>query len=191
MVQRERLRNNIFSILICTAVACHQPAQHTGVPVYVNADSGKWKEKGPLLFFNESLFSGCKYRLYPNGDTASLCKYQDGKMHGWQLQWYDQSHLKEKRYFVNGWQQGVQQGWYANGRPRFEYHFKDDVYEGNVKEWSTEGLLFKDFNYAGGQESGKQLLLNNDGSIKANYEVRNGKIYGNIGSKNCESPWKN
>jgi antitoxin component YwqK of YwqJK toxin-antitoxin module len=192
MAQQARLRNKLFiAAVLLTFLSCTQQAGRGSIQQqYANADDVNWKEEGPLLYHDTILFSGSKFKLYPNGDTAFLLSYLNGKQEGEQRQWYPGKKLKELRNFVNGWQEAEQQGWHLNGRPAFVYHFKNDVYSGSVKQWYEDGRLFRDCNYAIGQEAGKQLFLNTDGSIKANYEVRNGRIYGNTGSKNCASPWK-
>lgn len=202
MVRQALLRNSIIAasaLLWLTACECAGsggPAvKKENVPsVYVNVagplGAAEWKEEGPLLYHNNKLFSGFQYKLYPNKDTAFLYGYTGGKQHGVQLSWYPGKQVQERRNFVHGKQEGQQTGWFINGDTSFIYHFANDVYEGNVKQWYPSGKLFKNFNYKKGQEEGKELLLEEDGSIKANYEVRNGKIYGNIGSKHCASPWK-
>ena len=192
MAHLVQLHNKIFiGSIILLLSSCNQLAETKAVSnLYINVDSGGWKEAGPLLYHNGFLFSGSKFKLYPNRDTAFLYSYLNGKQEGLQYEWYPAKKTKQKRNFINGWQEGEQSGWYENGKTSFIYHFKNDVYDGNLKEWYEEGKLFRDCNYSNGQEAGKQLFLNLDGSIKANYEVRNGKIYGNTGTKNCASPWK-
>jgi antitoxin component YwqK of YwqJK toxin-antitoxin module len=153
-----------------------------------NADSSGWKTKLGTLYYNDVLYSGKQYVLYPSGDTSYCAYYYEGEPEGTRLYWYTNRKLKEQRFFVNGKEEGVQKGWYENGKQSFEYNFKNDVYEGSCFEWYQDGNLSKHFQYKDGHENGRQIWRNADGSLRANYEVRNGKIYGNMGTKNCASP---
>ena len=59
------------------------------------------------------------------------------------------------------------------------------MYHGNVKEWYSNGQLYRDFNFNNGKEVGSQKLWKLDGTIKANYEVVKGERFGLIGLKKC------
>ncbi|GAA4501317.1 hypothetical protein GCM10023172_22960 [Hymenobacter ginsengisoli] len=62
------------------------------------------------------------------------------------------------------------------------------VYQGEVLEWYPNGQLGRRANYLAGQEAGRQQLWQPDGSLRANYEARDGQQYGLIGSKHCITP---
>ena len=64
----------------------------------------------------------------------------------------------------------------------------NDKYEGEFKEWYSSGLLGKDFHYVKGQEEGSQRLWWDNGTVRANYVIRDGKKYGLIGMKLCTNP---
>lgn len=110
-------------------------------------------------------YTGCLYTLYPNGDTAKVSNYYNGRLNG------------EAR------------GWYPDGGVKFIRHYKDDVFEGNVSEWFPNGKLYRSFNYKDGQEDGMQTMYWDNGGLRANYQSKNGRKYGLTGIKNCSAPW--
>ena len=146
------------------------------------------KSKKGFLYVNDSIFSGMIYYLYPNSrDTFKIENYSNGKENGYWFQYYPNHILKEKRFFVNGKKEGEHIGFWENGEKRFSYHLKNDVYEGNNKEWTQEGKLISDMNYHLGQEQGSQKVWYDNGKIKANYVIKDGRRYGLLGTKNCEN----
>jgi antitoxin component YwqK of YwqJK toxin-antitoxin module len=48
-----------------------------------------------------------------------------------------------------------------------------------------DGKLIHLANYKNGQEEGTQKLWYDNGKIRANYVIKNGKRYGLLGTKNC------
>lgn len=185
MVQQERLHSKIFGTLITVVFMLSCGHNQLVVPsVYINADRNFKTQQGITSLDNKP-FSGWQFALYENKDTAFVMPYYNGKENGISKAWYQNKQVKEIRLFEQGKKTGVHQGWWPDGSPRFEYHFANDIYEGNVKEWNEAGLLFKDFNYKNGQENGLQKQFFSDGSIQFNYEARNGRNYGWTGVKNC------
>ena len=61
------------------------------------------------------------------------------------------------------------------------------MYEGERKEWNNEGNLIYLATYKKGQEEGPQKLWYDNGKIRANYIIKNGKRYGLLGTKNCKN----
>jgi antitoxin component YwqK of YwqJK toxin-antitoxin module len=54
-----------------------------------------------------------------------------------------------------------------------------------AREWYPDGSLFRESQYAEGQEAGRQRMWHADGTLRSNYIVREGQRYGLIGSKGC------
>ena len=186
MAQQEPLHNKLFWISIVVfmlSLSCGH--NQLVVPsVFVNANQSFKTQQG-ITSLNNKPFSGGQVGLYKNGDTAFLIPYYDGRENGIIKAWYENGQLKETRLYKQGRKTGIHKGWWPAGGPKFEYHFVNDIYEGNVKEWNEAGLLYKNFNYKKGQENGMQHQYFSDGSIQFNYEVRNGRNYGWTGVKNC------
>ena len=66
-----------------------------------------------------------------------------------------------------------------------QYQFESDEYQGTCKEWNEKGLLVKQMNYHQGHELGSQKWWYDNGKIKANYIIQNGRRFGLLGTKNC------
>ena len=92
---------------------------------------------------------------------------------------------QEIRLFDKGKKTGAHKYFYPTGQIRFYYQLKNDVYHGFKKEWNAQGLLVAHQNYVHGQEAGSQQVWYDNGSLKSNYIIKNGRRYGLLGTKNC------
>jgi antitoxin component YwqK of YwqJK toxin-antitoxin module len=101
--------------------------------------------------------------------------------------YYPNRQLMEYREFRNDMKNGKQIGYWDNGNKRFEFVAKDDAYEGALKEWDYNEKLFHLANYKNGQEEGVQKLWYENGKIRANYVIINGRRFGLLGTKNCKN----
>ncbi|MFD2932367.1 toxin-antitoxin system YwqK family antitoxin [Spirosoma flavum] len=193
MAKQALLPNKLVSIagLILCLFDCQQSTPKTvAIPgVFVSVDQSGWQKTEGNLWLTDTLFSGWQYQLWPTGDTAFVCGFNQGKAEGLHRQWYPNHRPKESRHYRKGWQEGEQRGWFPSGRQAFIYHFQNDVYEGNVNEWYSNGRPARTSDYHEGHENGLQRLWYADGSLKANYVARNGRNYGFTGVKNCVNVW--
>lgn len=133
------------------------------------------------------LFTGNVYELTKAGDSVFSKSFKDGVEDGPQKTWYPNKKLQELRWYKDGKKTGINLAYWPNGRLRYKYRFINDMYEGVQFEWHFSGKAYSKKNYAAGHESGSQQSWNEDGTIRSNYEARNGRNYGNIGRKNCYS----
>ena len=101
--------------------------------------------------------------------------------------YYPNNQLMECREFRNNMKNGKQVAYWDNGNKRFEYIAKNDVSDGELKEWDYNGKLFHLAHYKDGQEEGVQKLWYENGKIRANYIILKGRRYGLLGTKNCKN----
>ena len=141
------------------------------------------------VYYKVQFYTGFRFTLYPNGDTAVLQSYFNGVEEGNQKKWYPNRQMQEERFYINGKKEGVHKGWWPDGKEKFVFTAYDDKYDGEFEEWYASGLLAKYFHYEIGQEEGSQRLWWDNGSVRANYVIRNGKKYGLIGLKICVNPY--
>jgi antitoxin component YwqK of YwqJK toxin-antitoxin module len=146
------------------------------------------KKKGDTLYYKEQYFTGYQYSLYENGDSAFIYGFFNGVEEGWQRKYYPGKVLAEQRFYVNGKKEGSHKSWWPDGKSRMEFTAEHNEYEGEFKEWNSAGTLIKRFHYIRGKEAGRQQLWWDNGKLRANYEVRNGRTFGLIGSKLCMNP---
>lgn len=180
------MKNGIY-ILLIAMIACRQNKITIIPPVHKNIETVRVKTTGGVTYCNEQLFSGWLFRLNEKGDTILLQPYMNGKLNGKAEQWYVKNQLMEERFYVNGRKEGTHKGYWENGQLKFEYHFMNDEHEGLQKEWYADGKVFRLMNYHLGHETGLQKMYRTDGAYIFNYEVKDGRMYGLTGTKNCKN----
>lgn len=156
---------------------------------YLNETDKDFTKHQDTVYYKGQFFTGYRFSLYPNGDTATLQSYFNGVEEGIQKKWYPGRQLQEERFYINGKKEGTHKGWWPDGKQKFLFTAYGDKYEGEFKEWYASGLLEKYFQYRNGREEGSQRLWWDNGSVRANYVIRDGKKYGLIGLKTCINPY--
>ncbi len=138
------------------------------------------------LYLKDKPYSGFVISRYANGKLASKNSYLNGKLEGKQEKWYQNGDLQEIRFYETNRKVGKHEGWYQNGQKRFEYFINNDVPVKIHREWYENGQLFtfNTFNDAGQPEGLQQMWFEN-GKIKANYVVKEGRRFGLLGAKGC------
>jgi antitoxin component YwqK of YwqJK toxin-antitoxin module len=140
------------------------------------------------VFLNEKKYSGYVVELDAASlDTLSIQGYLDGLQSGVGKKWYSNGQLMEERSYFKGAKNGLQTAYWENGAKKFEFVAREDAYEGEFKEWNIEGNLIHLAHFENGQENGSQKLWDEEGKIRANYVIVNGKRYGLLGTKNCKN----
>jgi antitoxin component YwqK of YwqJK toxin-antitoxin module len=191
MAHQALFRNSFLSILFTGFFGCNTNAPKNSVHIsfptsLLNKSEQQISMSNGLLVINDSAFNGTLFTLFPSSkDTASIENYMDGKEHGEWRKYYASKKTKEKRFFTNGQKTGEYIGWWENGNKQLQYFFVADEYEGTCKEWSETGFLNKIMNYKNGHEDGQQQWWYDNGKIKANYIIKDGRRYGLLGTKNC------
>ena len=158
-------------------------------PIYKSDSDKDFSKHQDTVYYKNQFFTGYRFSLYPNGDTAVLQCYFNGVEEGTQKKWYPNHQLQEQRFYINGKKEGTHKGWWPDGKEKMYFTAYNNNYEGEFKEWYSSGLLAKYFHYKNGQEEGSQRLWWDNGSVRANYVIREGKKYGLIGLKTCINPY--
>jgi antitoxin component YwqK of YwqJK toxin-antitoxin module len=153
--------------------------------VLLPVDDPKFKNQNGVLLYDGQGFNGTVFSLYPNDDTAALLSYKQGLPHGKWQQFYQGGVKTELRYFDQGKKTGDFTRWWENGNMQILYVFEDDEYQGTCREWNEQGLLVKEMNYKKGHEEGMQTWWYDNGKVKSNYRIIEGRRFGLLGTKNC------
>lgn len=177
----------IFFVLIIVLISCHQKQMVIMPAAYKDAASSLLETKAGIAYCDGKIFTGNIFLLNERKDTIMLSSFLNGKLDGAERKWYGKDRLMEERFYANGEKEKTHKGYWENGQLKFEYHFSDDEYEGMQKEWYADGKVFRLMNYEKGHEIGMQKMYRNDGSYVFNYEVKNGRMYGLTGTKNCKN----
>lgn len=157
--------------------------------VYREENDSNFSKRQDTVFYKDHLFTGYRYDLYPNGDTALLQSYFNGVEEGYQRKWYPAKLLAEERFYINGKKEGIHRAWWPDGKPKLYFEAYNDQYEGVFREWYASGMMAKEFHYLNGQEEGSEKLWWDNGTVRANYVIRNGKKYGLLGLTTCKNPY--
>jgi len=157
--------------------------------VFINALDSSFSKHQDTIYYQGKFFTGYRYALYPNNDTAVIFSYFNGVEEGTQKKWYNNHQPSEERFYINGKKEGIQQAWWPDGKQKFYFEASNDAYCGVFKEWYSSGQMSKDFNYVNGQEEGSEKMWWANGAIRANYVIRNGKKYGLSGLVICKNPF--
>lgn len=173
--------------MLTVLFGCSTPETSTeSVNMLLNKNNQELEMQNGLLIINNKPFSGTIFSLFAGTtDTAELCSYKYGQEDGEWKKYYPSKKIKEIRFFEHGQKTGEYNAWWENGNKQLQYFFVADEYEGTCREWNETGMLTKVMNYKKGHEDGHQQWWYDNGKIKANYIIENGRRYGLLGTKNC------
>jgi antitoxin component YwqK of YwqJK toxin-antitoxin module len=150
------------------------------------ADNEGFGWQQDVLFFKGKPYSGYVIEKYQNGQKASKNAYFKGKLEGIQQKWSENGAKMEVRHYAQNRKVDTHTGWYANGQKRYEYFIENDIPIKTHREWFANGRLYTLTNYdANGQPEGEQKMWFENGQIKSNYVIKNGRRFGFLGAKGC------
>jgi MORN repeat variant len=156
---------------------------------YINMADPGFATHQDTVYYQGYFFTGYRFSLYKNGDTAIIQSCFNGVEEGVQRKWYANRQIAEERFYINGKKEGTHKGWWPDGKLKFVFEAVNNEYNGEFSEWFASGVLAKQFHYVNGQEEGSERMWWDNGAVRANYVIRNGKKYGLIGLKTCVNPY--
>jgi antitoxin component YwqK of YwqJK toxin-antitoxin module len=152
----------------------------------ISVDNAQISFENTGVFYQGKPFSGKLFRLDPQTqDTLKIESYARGNRHGNWIQYFPGHVLKEFRTFDQGKKIGAFVQYFPTGKKQQEYHFQNDEYQGVASEWNESGVLIREMHYMAGYEEGSQKLFYDNGQVRANYVMKNGRRFGLLGTKNC------
>ena len=150
------------------------------------ADNPQISFENDGVFFQGKPFSGKLFRLdLQTQDTINIESYLNGNRHGNWIQYFSGHILKECRTFHQGKKVGAFVQYFPSGKKQAEYNFQNDEYQGLAREWNESGVLIREMHYVAGHEEGAQKLFYDNGQVRANYVMIDGRRFGLLGTKNC------
>ena len=200
MVSMERLVRYLSSFFIAFIFFQCSPKEENGVSIIsknsteishekmlsFSADNPQISFENAGVFYQGKPFSGTLFRLdSQTHDTLKIESYLKGNRHGKWIQYFPGHVLKEFRTFDQGKKTGAFVQYFPTGKKQQAYHFQNDEYQGLAREWNESGVLIREMHYVAGHEEGSQKLFYDNGQIRANYVMKDGRRFGLLGTKNC------
>ena len=153
----------------------------------VNKSELFYNIKNSSWTLNDELYSGYAVSFYPKKNLKEKFGILNGKTQNQAIQWFSDGHYKYLANYHKGKLHGEKKSWstdsihilvshlkYVNGKPH-----------GEQKKYYPTGELFKKLNLNMGKEEGLQQAFRKNGALYANYEAREGRIFGLKKSKLC------
>jgi len=179
------LNQALLCFLIITTIACYKSEELTVLDI----SAVEVRSEGGLTYVDSQLYTGVLTGHTAEGVLISKISYVKGKLDGEYETWHHSGQLKESRFFRNNKKTGEHRGYWSNGAASYHYAFNDGLYVDTLKEWYINGQLYKLEYYQDGKQFGRQKAWKKDGELYLNYDVINGRKYGNTGIKHCKSLW--
>ena len=105
---------------------------------------------------------------YENGNKKLEYTYNDGKMDGRRTFWYEDGQKRWLSSYKDGERDGPWTEWYQNGKKRWVGSYKNGKRDGSWTwwwEWTGDEKKFEK-TYKDGNEVGKSIYYNEDGSVR-------------------------
>jgi len=136
-------------------------------------NNSKWTLDG-------NVYSGLVETYYPNKTLKEKFGILKGKKQGVEKHYFPDGHLAKLSHYHQGKLHGEKKVWSADAAhvilSHLNYHL--GKVHGVQKKWYPTGELFKLLHVNMGAEEGLQQAFRKNGDLFANYEARDGKIYG-------------
>lgn len=139
-----------------------------------------YDHKVSLWLLNELPFSGYAVRYYPDNSMKEKIGILNGKKQNEAIQWYADGHYKNVSSYHEGKLHGDKKVWSQDSAHILltHYTFQNGRAHGEQKKWYPTGELFKVLHLNMGKEEGIQQAYRKNGALYANYEAREGRVFG-------------
>lgn len=125
-------------------------------------------------------FSGYAISFYQDGTLKEKIGVLQGKRQNRSIEWYPDGSYKQLANYHRGKLHGEKKKWSADDQhflvAQLNYHMAKA--HGEQKLWYPSGEIYKILNLNMGREEGIQKAFRKNGALFANYEAREGRIFG-------------
>lgn len=187
MARQEQLLNKLIVFGFILFASCNgNLGKEESAQLIISGNDSTITFVNGIVYKNNLPFTGTIFNFYQNTkDTADITPYLLGKENGERRKYYPNKQLWEKRYFQNAIKVGEMRTYWPDGKPQMQYFFENGEYQGTCKEWTKTGMLSRLMHYKKGYEDGEQKWWYDNGKIRANYVMIEGRRFGLLGTKNC------
>lgn len=133
-----------------------------------------------LWTLNGQSYSGHAVRYYPGSILQERICFWKGKKQNQAIQWYPDGHYKQVANYHLGKLHGEKKRWSHESTHVLLAHlnYHAGKAHGEQTQWYPTGELFKKVHLNMGREEGIQQAYRKNGVVFANYEAKNGRIFG-------------
>ena len=131
-------------------------------------------------YFNNHLFSGYAVSYYPDSTLKEKIGVFKGKRENLSQKWFPNGKLKEVANFREGKLHGEKKLWVSDSIYTLvtQLNYQFGKVDGEQRMWYSTGELYKVLNLNMGIEEGMQQAYRKNGELYANYEAKEGRIFG-------------
>lgn len=148
--------------------------------LYYNNNLSTWT-------MNDQPFSGYAVDYYPDSTLKEKIGIFDGKKQNQSIKWYPDGHLRQIENYHDGRLHGIKKVWSTDTNhiliSQLKYAF--GKLHGAQKKWYLTGEIHKILQLNMGKEEGIQQAFRENGDLYANYEAKNGRVFGMKKGKLC------
>lgn len=140
----------------------------------------EYNNKISVWSMNGEPYSGYAVNFYPDSKPKEKMGILNGKTENQTMAWFPDGHLQEIANYHKGQLHGEKKVWYDDAKHFLisQFNFKEGRPHGEQKKWYPTGELHKILHLNMGQEEGVQQAMRENGDLYANYEAKNGRVFG-------------
>lgn len=133
-----------------------------------------------LWKLNDQIFSGYAVSYYQDKELKERFGILDGKKQNQEIHWFPDGHYKRVSNYHKGKLHGAKKSWDHDEPHRLmsQLSYVTGKLHGSQTKWYPSGKVFKKMNYTMGTEEGIQQAFRENGDLYANYEAKDGRIFG-------------
>ena len=199
MDQATKFGKYAFLLLLCALISCSKekkvttaesPRKEKSLQVpqkTVTLDEVVFDAKISRWLLNSTPYSGYCISKYPNGQLAEKFGVIAGRKEGPSETWFVDGHLKSSASYTRGKLDGVKSNWSPDATHILlsKLNYQNGKGHGIQRKWYATGEPFMVLTLNMGKEEGLQKAFRKNGDLYANYEAKEGRIFGMKKAKLC------
>ncbi len=140
----------------------------------------KFEKKTSTWTLDDEVYSGYAVSFHKNGSLKEKTGILNGRKENQDSSWYANGQLRQTSSYHNGKLDGEKKVWISDtGHVLISYlNYRSGRPHGEQRTWYPSGELHKKLNLNMGKEEGIQQAYRKNGALYANYEAKNGRIFG-------------
>ena len=189
------MKKNVFILIVCLIVSgCsdHKKAKLNSASkaavikplkikdIIVGVNDLVYHRKTSVWEIDNKPFSGYAVTKFENGSLKRKFGVLNGKKQNEDVTWFKNGKIRSKANYYNGKLHGKKQIWSQDSIYTLVAEYNNYLGKGHGKQtkWYATGELFQIRNLQMGKEEGMQQAFRKNGDLYANYEAKNGRIFG-------------